>query len=97
MCLNMTWEKGIIGVYSAHGKHTTRMLLVRSCDYFLLRLLIICAKDNRFEELAPSFTCMASAYLTYTGKSTFKIVNLLLTVTCTEQVPPPSPRFSNVA
>ena len=68
-----------------------------SCDYFLLRLLIICARDNRFEELAPSFTCMASAYLTHTGKSTLKAINLLLTVTCTEQVPPPSPRFSNVA
>jgi hypothetical protein len=74
-------------------------MLARSCDYFLPRLLIICARDIRFEELAPSFTCMASAYLIYTGKFTFKTVTvyLSLTVICTEQVPPPFPRFLNVA
>ena len=72
-------------------------MLARSCDYFLPRLLIICARDILFEELAPSFTCMASAYLIYTGKSTIETVYLSLTVTCTEQVPPPSPRFSDVA
>ena len=65
--------------------------------YLLLRLFIICARDIRFEELAPSFTCMASAYLIYTGKFTFRTIYISLTVTCTEQVPPPSPRFSNVA